>query len=175
MQQESEADLFRRQKDAEARRYEEAQAAEALKIKADALKYEKEQQAAGIAAVGEAEAKAIQAKGIAEAEAMEKKAEAMKKYGQAAIMEMIIGALPEIAGAVAKPLESIDKVTIIDGGGAGSGVDSMGGYVPSVLARTIESVKEVTGVDIREIMKAETYDAKVNRNLNVSGLENVTE
>ena len=102
---------------------------------------------------------------------MEKKAEAMKKYGQAAIIEMIVKALPDMAGAVAKPLENIDKVTIIDGGGQGSGVDNMGGYVPSVLAKTIESVKEVTGVDIREIMKAETYDAKVNKNVNVTGLE----
>ncbi len=175
VQQDSEADLYRRQKDAEARKYEEQQAAEALKIKADALKYEKEQQAAGIAAVGEAEAKAIQAKGLAEAEAMEKKAEAMKKYGQAAIIEMIVKALPDMAGAVAKPLENIDKVTIIDGGGQGTGVDNMGGYVPSVLAKTIESVKEVTGVDLREVMRAETYDAKVNRNVNVTGLEGLSD
>ena len=93
----------------------------------------------------------------------------MKKYGQAAILEMIVNALPQMAGAIAKPLENIDKVTIIDGGGASNGVDSMGAYVPSVLARTIESVKEVTGVDLREIMKAETYDAKVNRNVNITG------
>ena len=41
------------------------------------MRYAKEQEAAGIRAVGEAEASAIQAKGIAEAEAMEKKAEAV--------------------------------------------------------------------------------------------------
>ena len=46
----------------------------------------------------------------------------------------------------------------------------MGGYVPSVLAKTMESVKEATGIDIGEIMKANTYDAKVNRNLNVTGI-----
>ena len=49
----------------------------------------------------------------------------------------------------------------------------MGSYVPSVLAQTIESVKETTGIDIREIMRANTYDAKVNKNITVSGLENV--
>jgi hypothetical protein len=75
---------------------------------------------------------------------------------------------PEMAAAIAKPLESIDKVTIIDGGHGGSGVDSMGAYVPSVLARTIETMKEVTGLDLVDIMKAETYDAKVNRNITVS-------
>lgn len=162
----ADADLYKRQKDAEALLFEQQKEAEAKLLV-------KQKEAEGIAAVGRAEAEAIKAKGIAEAEALEKKAEAMKKYGQAAMMEMIVKALPDMAGAVAKPLENIDKVTIIDGGGSGSGVDNMGGYVPSVLAKTIESVKEVTGVDIREIMKAETYDAKVNRNIYVSGLDNL--
>ena len=98
----------------------------------------------------------------------------MAKYGRAAILEMIVNTLPEMAAAIAKPLESIDKVTIIDGGSAGngSGVSSMGGYVPAVLAKTIESVKETTGIDINEIIKADTYDAKVNKNLNVTGIDN---
>lgn len=121
--------------------------------------------------VGEAEAKAIEAKGIAEAEALEKKAEAMKKYGQAAMMEMIVNALPEMAKAIAEPLSTIDKVTIIDSGNGENGVSSMGSYVPNVLAQTIAAVKETTGLDIVEIMKANTYDAKVNRNINITGLE----
>ena len=98
----------------------------------------------------------------------------MKKYGQAAMVEMIVKALPEMAKAIAEPLSTIDKVTIIDGsGGAGNGVDTMGSYVPQVLAKTIESVKEATGIDITEIMKANTYDAKVNKNINISGIDPV--
>ena len=171
IEQTAQAELFKRQKEAEARKYEETQKAEAEKVKAEALKYTKEQEAAGIAAIGRAEAEAIREKGIAEAEALEKKADAMAKYGRAAILEMVVNKLPEMAGAIAKPLEAIDKVTIIDGGGAGTGVESMGGYVPAVLAKTIESIKETTGIDINEIVKADTYDAKVNKNLNVTGLE----
>ena len=171
IEQNAQADLFKRQKDAEAKKYEEMQKAEAEKIKAEALKYAKEQEAAGIAAIGKAEAEAIKEKGIAEAEALEKKADAMAKYGRAAILEMVVNKLPDMASAIAKPLESIDKVTIIDGGGSGSGVDSMGGYVPSILTKTMESIKETTGIDINEIIKADTYDAKVNKNLNVSGIE----
>ena len=173
IQQNAEAELFKRQKEAEAKKYEETQRAEAEKIKAEALKYTKEQEAAGIAAIGKAEAEAIREKGIAAAEAREKKADAMAKYGRAAILEMVVNKLPEMANAIAKPLESIDKVTIIDGGGAGSGsgVQSMGGYVPAVLAKTIESIKETTGIDINEIVKADTYDAKVTKNLNVTGIE----
>ncbi len=170
VQQESDASLYQRQKQAEAKKYEETQEAEARKIQAEAAKYTREQEAAGIAAVGKAEAEAIQAKGIAEAEALEKKAEAMKKYGQAAMMEMIVKALPEMAREIAEPLKAIDKVTIIDGGEGNNGVSQMGGYVPAILAKTMESVKEATGIDLGEIMRANTYDAKVNRNLNVTGV-----
>ena len=168
-QQKAEAELFERQRKAEAEKFEREKAAEARKVQAEADLFARMQEAEGIKAVGEAEAKAIEARGIAEAEALEKKAEAMKKYGQAAMMEMIVKALPEMAASIAKPLESIDKVTIIDGGKGGTGVDTMGSFVPSVLARTIETMKEVTGLDLVDIMKAETYDAKVNRNVNVSG------
>ena len=173
-QQKAEAELFERQRQAEAEKFEKEKEAEAKKIQAEAEMYARQQEAEGIRAVGEAEARAIEAKGIAEAEALEKKAEAMKKYGQAAMMEMIVKALPEMAAAIAKPLESIDKVTIIDGGASGgtNGVTDMGTYVPNVLAKTIESVREVTGLDLVEVMKAGTYDAKVNRNINVTGLNN---
>lgn len=170
-QQKAEADLFERQKRAEAERYEKGKQAEAEKIAAEAQKYARQQEAEGIEALGKAEAAAIEAKGIAEAQALERKAEAMKKYGQAAMMEMIVKALPEMAKAIAEPLSTIDKVTIIDGGDGAGGVSQMGGYVPSVLAKTIESVKEATGLDIREIMKADTYDAKVTKNVHVTGLE----
>ena len=172
----AEAEKFEREKAAEIRRihaeaekFEREKEAEAQRVQAEAEKYARMQEAEGIKAVGEAEAAAIEARGIAEAEALEKKAEAMRKYGQAAMMEMIVKALPEMAASIAKPLESIDKVTIIDGGHGASGVDTMGGFVPSVLARTIETMKEVTGLDLVDIMKAETYDAKVNRNVTVQG------
>lgn len=109
---------------------------------------------------------------MAEAEAMEKKANAYEKYGKAAMTDMIIKILPEMAGQIAKPLEAIDKVTIIDGGNGETGVGSFSGNVPSVLAKTIESVKETTGFDLTEVMKANTYDAKTTKNVNFTGLPN---
>ena len=112
MEQEAQAELFKRQKEAEARRYEEEQAAEAMKKAAEASKYAKEQEAAGIAAVGRAEAEAIQAKALAEAEGIDRKSEAMKKYGEAAMVEMIMQALPEIARNVAEPPSKVDKITM---------------------------------------------------------------
>lgn len=45
--------------------------------------------------------------------------------------------------------------------------------VPVVMAKVFESMKEATGIDLADIINAESYDAKVNRNVNVSGLDSV--
>lgn len=174
-QQKADAVLYQRQKDAEARQFEAQREAEARKAQAEADRFAKEQEAEGIRAVGEAEAKAIEAKGLAEAEAMEKKAEAYAKYNKAAVAEMMIKVLPEIAAQVAAPLQQIDKITIIGGGEGGSnGVDQVAGNVPVVMAKVFESMKQATGIDLANIINADSYDAKVNRNINVTGLEGAT-
>ncbi len=173
-QQKADANLYQRQKDAEAKQFEAQRQAEARKAQAEAERYAKEQEAAGIRAVGEAEAAAIAAKGLAEAEAMEKKAEAYAKYNKAAVAEMMIKVLPDIAAKVAEPLGQIDKITIIGGGeGSSNGVEQVAGNVPVVMAKVFESMKETTGIDLANIINAESYDAKVNRNINLSGLEDV--
>ncbi|MBO4627849.1 MAG: flotillin family protein [Lachnospiraceae bacterium] len=173
-QQKADAILYQRQKDAEAKQFEAQREAEARKAQAAADRFAKEQEAEGIRAVGEAEAKAIEAKGLAEAQAMEKKAEAYAKYNKAAVAEMMIRVLPEIAAQVAAPLQQIDKITIIGGGEGGNGVDQVAGNVPVVMAKVFESMKQATGIDLANIINAESYDAKVNRNINVTGLENAT-
>jgi flotillin len=173
-QQRADAGLYQRQKEAEAKQFEAQREAEARKAAAEADRFAKEQEAAGIRAVGEAEASAIQAKGIAEAEAMEKKAEAYAKYNKAAVAEMMIKVLPEVAGKIAEPLSAIDKITIIGGtDGSGNGVEQVAGNVPIVMSKLFESMKEATGIDLGEIVKADTYDAKVNRNVNVTGLDDI--
>jgi flotillin len=174
-QQKADAILYQRQKDAEAKQFEAQREAEARKAQAAADRFAKEQEAEGIRAVGEAEAKAIEAKGLAEAQAMEKKAEAYAKYNKAAVAEMMIRVLPEIAAQVAAPLQQIDKITIIGGGeGGANGVDQVAGNVPVVMAKVFESMKQATGIDLANIINAESYDAKVNRNINVTGLEGAT-
>lgn len=147
--QEADADLYKRQKEAEAKLYEEQKEAEAIEAK------------------GKAEAEAIRLKGEAEAEAMDKKADAMQKFGQAAILEMIVNVLPDMAKAVAEPISAIDEVKII--GSDGNGVSDMAGNVPVMLAKVMESVKETTGIDMMEIVKANTYDAKVTKNVTIDG------
>lgn len=170
VEQAAAADLAKRQKEAEAKKYEQEKEAEAQKAVAEAQKFAMLQEAEGIRAKGEAEAAAIRAKGIADAEAMEKKAEAYQKYNRVAMAEMMIQVLPEIAGKIAEPLSQIDKITIIGGDNAEGAVGSVAGNVPAVMAKLFTSMKEATGVDLAEIMKADTYDAKVTRNINLSGI-----
>src|ERR1700733_11939212 len=84
------------------------------------------QKATGVAeaeankARGLAEAAVIEAQGKATAEAMRVKAESFKQYNEAAVIEMIVRILPEVAGKISEPLSKTEKIVIINrGGGAG--------------------------------------------------------
>lgn len=147
-EQEAQAELFRRQKEAEARRYEQEQNAEAAKKAAEAAKFAKEQEAAGIAAVGKAEAEAIQARALAEAEGINKKAEAMQKYGEAAVVEMVMKALPEIAKNVAEPLSKVDKITMY---GEGNSARLLADIV-SGTTQVTEGISAGMGIDIKSLL-----------------------
>lgn len=183
-EKDAEAKLIQRQREAEARKYEQEKEAEAQKAKAEAMKYAAEQEAAGIkakydaeaagiAAKGRAEAESIKAQGLAEAEAMEKKAEAYKKYNGAAMAEMMIKIMPQMAAEIAKPLSQIDKINIYGTGDGSNGASQISGNMPVVMKQVFDTMSEATGVDFSEIMKAGTYDAKVNKNVNITGLNDV--
>lgn len=147
-QQKAEADLYRRQKEAEAQLFERQREAEAQQAEADAVKYQMEQEAAGITARGEAEARAIEAKGLAEAEALNKKAEAMKKYGEAAVMEMYFDMLPKAVEAAAKPLEKVDKITMFGEGNAQKLISD----IVNTATQVNEGMNESMGVDLKSIL-----------------------
>ncbi len=165
----AEARLIQRQREAEASKYAAEQEAAGIKAKYEA-------EAAGIAAKGRAEAEAARLKGLAEAEAMEKKAEAYKKYNGAAMAEMMIKIMPQMAAEIAKPLSQIDKINIYDtNGGSETGASRISANMPIVMKQVFDTMSEATGVDFADIMKANTYDAKVNHNINVTGLETQAE
>ena len=180
----AEADKLRLQQVAEAEKYQsikmaEADAeklvidakaeAEALTAKAqaesDAIIKKAKAEAEAARLVGEAEAQAIQAKLLAEAEGLSKKADALAKMDKAGITQMVIEKLPEIASAVAEPLTCIEKITIVDSGEGNTGVGQVAGYVPAALTKVIESVKETTGFDLVEVMKADTLAGVTDKNI----------
>ena len=161
VRKQADAELYKRKQEAEALKYEAEKAAEAQK-------FQKQQEAEGIKLVGEAEADAIRKKGLAEAEAMKEKAEAYKLYNGAAMAEMLIKVLPDVAKNVAQPLSSIGKVSIF--GGDASGVTGVTGNVPIVMAQTFQTIKEATGIDMGEIIRADSLTAKTDRNIKIEGL-----
>lgn len=142
-QQAADVELYKRMKQAEAERYELQQQAEAQKIQAEAVKYSMEQEAAGIEAKGRAEAAAIEAKALAEAEGIDKKAEAMQKYGEAAIVEMLCKMYPEVAKYVAQPLASIDKITMFGEGNTAK----MTGDITKSIRQVLDGIGESVGID----------------------------
>ena len=160
------ADLEQRKRVAEAQKYEAEQRAMAQNAESDATRYRLEQEAAGIKAKGEAEAYAIQKKGEAEALAMDKKAEAYKKYNNAAVVQMMIEVLPQVVENVAKPISAIKDVNIYSGDG--QGISAMSGNVPVAIKQAFDVLKSATGVDMADIMRAGTLEAKTTRNVNLN-------
>jgi flotillin len=142
------ADARKYQIQAEAEAEEFRIAAEA-KGKAEALKLE-----------GLAQADQIRAKGVAEAEAMLKRAQAWEKYNQAAVIEMYMKALPELAKAVSEPLSKVDKIVVV-GGDKELGTTKVTAQVAQILAQLPEVVKSLTGTDLAQFLKAKlSVDSK---------------
>lgn len=177
----AQAALEQQKRDAEAKAYLAEQEAKAVKAKADADKYAALQEAAGIEAKGkadasatkarlEAEAAGILAKGNAEAEAMEKKAEAYKK-SEFAKLEMITRmaerVLPTMAENIAKPMGNIDNVNIY--GSSGMEVSGMSENVPVLMQKTMDTLSQATGVDMKDILRSQTIQAQTDKNINMDG------
>lgn len=152
-QQAAEAEKLERQNKAEAELFETQKEAEAKRALAEANKFAQLQEAEAIQAKGEAEAKAIELKLLAEAEGLDKKAEAMKKYGEAAITEMLVKALPEIAKAVATPLSNVDSITMY-------GSDNSAKMVGDIMT-TMNQVTNGMGLDIKELITATLTGRKI--------------
>jgi len=178
----AQAKLEQQKRDAEAKAYLAEQEATAIKAKADANKYAALQEAAGIEAKGkaqaaatqanlEAEAAGILAKGEAEAQAMQKKAEAYEKYGQVAVIDLLAKmnekVLPEVARNIAEPLGKIGDIKIY--GTSGSEAAGVSGNVPAVIKQTMDVMKDVTGVDMADIIRTNTLAAKTDRNVKIEG------
>ena len=181
METDAQAQLEQQKREAEAKAYMAEQEAKAVKAKADAAKYAALQEAEGIKAKGiaeaeatqaklQAEAEGIRAKGDAEAEAMDKKSEAFKKSEFAKlemVLEMQKTVLPQVAENVAKPMGQIKDITIY--GQNGSEMSGISQNVPVVMKKTFDIVKDTTGVNLADVMRSETIEAKVTKNVNLSG------
>src|SRR5438093_2455704 len=144
VQKPADAERYKVEALASARKFQlEAEAAgAAAATKANGLANADVAKATGIAeaeankARGLAEAAVIEAQGKATASAMQAKADSFKQYNQAAVIEMIIRVLPEVAGKISEPLAKTEKMVIINSGNGvgGGGASKLSGDVTQVVA-----------------------------------------
>ncbi|MBN2082238.1 flotillin family protein [bacterium] len=121
---------------------------------AEVVQAQGEAQATAEKAKGLAEAEVIKQKGLSEAAGSLEKARAWQEYNEAAIMQLLIEKLPDIANAIAQPMSKIDKITIVDsGGGQGTGASKITQDIGKVLAELPPVVEALSGLDLQDLIK----------------------
>jgi flotillin len=117
------------------------------------LIFEADGHAASTRATGEAEAEIIFKKGEAEAKAMNVKAEAYQEYNQAAVVDKLIGMMPEIVRALAAPLANVDKITIVStGNGDTAGMNKITGDVTAMAAQIPALFETLSGMQMSDLL-----------------------
>ncbi len=162
---EKETELKRQQVEIERERLnvevrEQAEAEKDARIaKAEAEKFERQAAADAALYASQKEAEAIELKGRAEAEAIQLKAEAMQQYGQAAMLEMVINKLPDVARAIGEPLAKTDKI-ILFGEGAATGLTR---DMTGSMMQSFEAIKAATSLDIPKMLQTVTTGGLVGK------------
>ena len=90
----------------------------------------------------------IGAKAVAEAEGIDRKAEAMKKYGEAAVIEMVMNSLPEIAKNVAEPLSKADHITMYGEGNSAKLLQD----IVNGTSQVTEGISRSMGIDFKSLV-----------------------
>ena len=87
---------------------------------------------------------------------MEVRANAFKEYNQAALLDKMLGAMPELARAFAEPLSKVDKITIISHGGngydGGLGASQITGDVIKMISQAPALFESLTGQKVSDLM-----------------------
>lgn len=105
---------------------------------------------------GLAEAEGLRARYLAEAEGMQEKAKAWQGYNEAALSQMLVERLPEIAAAIAAPLARIDRITLVNSGsgnGDGLGVERITRGVTDVMGQIPGAIEMLSGINLPDLLK----------------------
>jgi len=102
-----------------------------------------------------AEAAIIEAQGRATAESIRVKAESFKQYNEAAVVEMIIRILPEIAAKISEPLSKTEKMVIINSGNgiAGGGASKLTADVTQIVSQLPPVIESLTGIKFEKLLE----------------------
>ena len=103
---------------------------------------------------GEGRAEAARMEGVAEATAMSEKAKSWKEYNDAAVTQMVVDILPELAVAVAAPLSKTEKIVVVGGAnGNGTGISKVTQDITQIIAELPAVVEGLTGAELSRLIK----------------------
>ena len=97
---------------------------------------------------GGAEAQIVLTKGEAEAKALAMRADAYKQFNEAAIIQTVLAALPEIVRAAAEPMGHIDSLTVMSADGASDIVKN----ATRAMIESTTAIKGLTGLDVPNLI-----------------------
>src|SRR5438309_298376 len=97
---------------------------------------------------GGAEAQIVLTKGEAEAKALAMRADAYKQFNEAAIIQTVLAALPEIVRAAAEPMGHIDSLTVMSADGASDIVRN----ATRAMVESTTAIKGLTGLDVPNLV-----------------------
>jgi len=97
---------------------------------------------------GGAEAQIVLTKGEAEAKALAMRADAYKQFNEAAIIQTVLAALPDIVRAAAEPMSHIDSLTVMSADGASDIVRN----ATRAMIESTTAIKGLTGLDVPNLV-----------------------
>ncbi|MFH1228023.1 MAG: SPFH domain-containing protein [Planctomycetota bacterium] len=112
---------------------------------------------------GLANADVIKATGYSEAEAMARKAESWKAYNEAAVIQLVMEKLPEIAKAIAEPLAKTEKIVIVSQGGDSAGASKVTKDVTNIIAQLPPVLEALTGLKWQDMISKIPQLGNVNK------------
>ena len=115
---------------------------------------EAEAEAEAVKLNGLAKAEANRAVALAEAEKLQKVAEALKNYQGAAMLDMVLKALPQMAAEVSAPLSKCDKITMVSTGDGEVGIAKLSNEIIRVIEGLPEIVTSLTGQDMKSYVSS---------------------
>ena len=97
---------------------------------------------------GGAEAQIVLTKGEAEAKALAMRADAYKQFNEAALIQTVLAALPDIVRAAAEPMGKIDSLTVMSADGASDIVRN----ATRAMIESTTAIKGLTGLDVPNLI-----------------------
>jgi len=97
---------------------------------------------------GGAEAAIVLTKGEAEAKALAMRADAYKQFNEAAIIQTVLAALPDIVRAAAEPMGHINSLTVMSADGASDIVKN----ATRAMIESTTAIKGLTGLDVPSLL-----------------------